>query len=260
MGNKLDYGIQAGMSTQTYSPIVELRRYTLHPGKRDTLIEIFDREFVETQESVGIQVIGQFRNLDDPKQFVWLRGFHVMQARAQSLHAFYSGPVWKAHCDAANATMVDSDNVLLLRPAHPTSGFSFRKGNQPSRGSRAKQDGSVSATIYYFHRPVDSGFINYFENTMHPDLMEADASLLAYFVTEDSPNTFPGLPIREHEYVFVWFAGFQDQNAYESHLARLEESKAWKEEISRYLRRHIKGKPEVLRLTPTPRSWLTGKV
>lgn len=38
------------MNTQTYSPIVELRQYTLHPGKRDTLIELFDREFVETQE------------------------------------------------------------------------------------------------------------------------------------------------------------------------------------------------------------------
>ena len=32
----------------TESPIVELRRYTLHPGRRDTLIELFDREFVET--------------------------------------------------------------------------------------------------------------------------------------------------------------------------------------------------------------------
>ena len=76
------------MNTQTHSPVVELRQYTLHPGKRDTLIELFDREFVETQEAVGIQVIGQFRNLDDPDQFVWLRGFNDMSARAQSLHAF----------------------------------------------------------------------------------------------------------------------------------------------------------------------------
>ena len=64
------------MSRLTHSPIVELRQYTLHPGKRDTLIELFDREFVETQEAVGIQVIGQFRNLDDPDQFVWLRGLN----------------------------------------------------------------------------------------------------------------------------------------------------------------------------------------
>src|SRR6185295_7643561 len=30
--------------------IVELRRYTLRAGRRDELIELFDREFVETQE------------------------------------------------------------------------------------------------------------------------------------------------------------------------------------------------------------------
>ena len=156
--------------------------------------------------------------------------------------------------------MIDSDNVLRLCPAHSASGFSFQNGNRPHQDSRAKQDGFVSATIYYFQKPVDSGFINYFENTIHPELMEADASLLAYFVTEDSPNTFPGLPIREGEYVFVWFAGFQDVAAYETHLARLEESRTWKEEISKYLKKHLKGTPEVLRLTPNPRSRLTGKV
>ena len=209
------------MNGQTYSPIVELRMYALHPGRRDDLIELFDREFVETQETVGIQVIGQFYDLDDSNRFVWLRGFNDMPARAQSLNAFYGGPVWKEHRDAANATMIDSDNVLLLRPVHPTSGFSLQNGNRPPRGSHAKQAGFVTATIYYFNKPVDSDFIHYFENAIHPVLMETDAPLLAYFVTEDSPNTFPRLPVREGENVFVWFTGFQDQDAYEQHLAEL---------------------------------------
>ncbi len=58
------------MNRSTYSPIVELRMYTLHPGRRDELIALFDREFVETQEAVGMQVIGQFYDLDDPDRFV----------------------------------------------------------------------------------------------------------------------------------------------------------------------------------------------
>ena len=107
----------------TASPIVELRQYTLHPGARETLIELFDREFVETQEACGMKVIGQFRDLDDPDRFVWLRGFPDMPARARALAAFYGGPVWKAHRNAANATMIDSDNVLLLRPVAPDAGF-----------------------------------------------------------------------------------------------------------------------------------------
>ena len=246
------------MKERTYSPIVELRQYTLHPGRRDELIELFDREFVETQEAVGMQVIGQFYDLDDVNRFVWLRGFNDMPAREQSLTAFYSGPVWKAHRDAANATMIDSDNVLLLRLVHPGSGFRFN-GNRPPPGSRAKQDGFVAATIYYFNRPVDTDFTSYFENTIHPILMETDSRLLAYFVTEDSPNTFPRLPVREGEHVFVWFAGFQSQDAYERHLAELAQSNLLSQEISKYLKRRLIRKPEVLRLTPTPRSRLTGK-
>jgi hypothetical protein len=222
------------------------------------LIELFDREFVESQEAVGIKVIGQFHDLDDPDQFVWLRGFNDMLAREHSLHAFYSGPVWKTHRDAANSTMIDSDNVLLLRPVHSTSGFSLKNGNRPPRGSQATRAGFVAATIYYFARPITSDFVSYFENTMHPELMESDILLLAYFVTEDSLNTFPQLPVREGENVFVWFAGFRDQEAYKSHLAKLRESKRWNSEIEPYLKKHLLGKPEVLRLTPTRRSWLTG--
>lgn len=247
------------MSQPTYSPILELRRYTLHAGRRDELVELFEREFVETQEAVGIQVIGQFYDLDDPDQFVWLRGFNDLPAREGSLHAFYDGPIWKTYREAANATMIDSDNVLLLRLVHPSSGFSLKNGRRPARGSRAVRDGFVVATIYYFNKPATLDFINYFENTIHPELMEADVSVLGYFVTEDSPNTFPQLPVREGEYAFVWFAGFPNQDAYESHFANLEKSRRWKDEISRFLKKHLKGKPEILRLTPTPRSRLTGK-
>ena len=103
--------------------IVELRQYTLHPGQRDTLIELFDREFIESQEAVGMTVMGQFRDLDDADRFVWLRGFGDMASRKAALESFYGGPIWQAHRDAANATMVDSDDVLLLRTAWPCSGI-----------------------------------------------------------------------------------------------------------------------------------------
>ena len=45
-------------------PVVELRQYTLRHGQRDVLIELFDRELIETQEAVGMELIGQFRDLD----------------------------------------------------------------------------------------------------------------------------------------------------------------------------------------------------
>src|SRR4029077_20100414 len=92
----------------TAPTVIELRQYTLHAGKRDVLIDLFDAEFIESQEALGLTVIGQFRDVDDPDRFVWLRGFRDMTIRAKGLKAFYGGPVWRDHREAANATMIDS--------------------------------------------------------------------------------------------------------------------------------------------------------
>jgi len=59
-----------------------------------------------------------------------------MPFRAQALKDFYGGPVWKTHREAANATMIDSDNVLLSHPATPTSGFSLGEQGTSSSGSK----------------------------------------------------------------------------------------------------------------------------
>ena len=75
-------------SSRLCCPVVELRQYTLHPGKRDILIDLFDREFIEPQEALGITVVGQFRDVDDPDRFVWLRGFRDMVSRAKAAGFF----------------------------------------------------------------------------------------------------------------------------------------------------------------------------
>jgi NIPSNAP len=207
------------VSRPCWSPIVELRQYSLHPGQRDVLIDLFDRELVETQEAVGMKVIGQFRDLDDPDRFVWVRGFPDMESRAQSLAAFYGGPAWKAHAVAANATMIDSDNVLLLRPARAGSAFTL----DGERGSRA---GFVLAVVM----PLEAA--------ASFDESESGGSTLGSFVTEESENTFPSLPVREGERVFAWFAGFADRGGLDRAAARHADA------------------AEVLRLEPTSRSLL----
>jgi hypothetical protein len=199
-----------------WSPIVELRQYALHPGQRDVLIDLFDRELVETQEEVRMKVIGQFRDLDDPDKFVWVRGFPDMESRAQSLAAFYGGPAWKAHSVAANATMIDSDNVLLLRPERADSAFTLD-------GERGSRGGFVLAVVM----PLEAAAS-----------FEGEGSILGAFVTEESENTFPRLPVREGERVFAWFAGFADRVG-----------------LDREAERHAHA-AEVLRLEPTSRSLL----
>jgi quinol monooxygenase YgiN len=118
-------------------PVVELRQYTLHPGKRDELIGLFEQRFIESQEATGMRIAATFRDLGDPDRFVWVRGFADMQARHDALTAFYYGPVWQAHREQANATLADNDNVLLLRPAFAGSGFALDGLVRPAPGATA---------------------------------------------------------------------------------------------------------------------------
>ena len=173
------------VATESFSPVVELRQYTLHKGRRDALIELFEREFVESQEACGMQLIGQFRDLDDADRFVWLRGFRSMPARAQALAAFYGGPVWNSHRSAANATMLDSDNVLLLREAWPGSGFAVPAAPRPPVGAQPAAKAIVVATTYALVNPVDDTFVAFFRDTLAPRAQAAGATLLATFVTDE---------------------------------------------------------------------------
>ncbi|MFJ4872902.1 NIPSNAP family protein [Streptomyces sp. NPDC088757] len=238
-------------------PVVELRQYTLHPGQRDVLIDLFDREFVEPQEEVGMTVLGQFRDLDDPDRFVWLRGFEDMPRRAEALGSFYGGPVWQAHRDRANATMVDSDDVLMLRPASARGGFPVPAGARPTPGEPAALPPSlVLATIWYGHGPFDTAFVEFFERRVRPVLVEADGEPLAYLRSEHAPNTFPALPVRTNEEVFVWFARFTDEDHIDDHLNRLRHSERWREEVLPTLSERWARPAQRLRLAPTERSTL----
>ena len=242
-------------SVRTCCPVVELRQYTLVPGGRETLIGLFEREFIETQEATGMSVIGQFRDLNNPDRFVWLRGFDDMDARAAQLQEFYGGPVWKAHRDAANATMIDSDDVLLLRPTSPAAGFQLEKISRAPVGSIMKREGIVVATIYHLGTTKGADFATFFERELQPHLTNVGIGVLASFVTETHPNTFPGLPVREDANVFVWFSRFPDLESYERCAAAVIESMRQRE-VTAKLSQLTKEQPEVLLLSPTTRSVL----
>lgn len=237
-------------------PIVELRQYTLRPGRRDVLIELFDREFVESQEETGMSVLGQFRDLDQPDRFVWLRGFEDMPSRARALADFYGGPVWKQHSALANSTMIDSDDVLLLRPATARTGFPEPAAARPPLDQTTPPTSCVLATIYYRDRPFDDGFMEFFEYGVRPELAGSGAELLACLQTEYAENTFPALPVRVGEHVFVWFARFPSLDRLSGHLAELERSDRWRDQVASALSELITEPPQQLRLAPTARSLL----
>ena len=108
----------------------------------------------------------------------------------------------------------------------------------------------IVATIHYLGAEVDAAFAQFFETTVKPAVIGSGGTVLAYFVTDHSENTFPALPVRQGENVFVWFARFNDPAAYERHTAALTQYPRWHDEISK------KREPEILKLSPTTRSLL----
>ena len=86
----------------SFCPVVELRQYTLYGGQRDTLIELFEREFVIPQERLGLRLLGQFRDLDDPSG-----AYRAMSLRCYDLQAARWSIWW-----------VDARTMRLEPPVH----------------------------------------------------------------------------------------------------------------------------------------------
>jgi quinol monooxygenase YgiN len=231
--------------SEAADPIVELRQYTLYGGRRDTLIELFEHNFRASQDKVGSQVLGTFRDLDDPDRFVWLRSFKDMPARSLALDRFYSGPEWKAHREAANATMVDSDNVLLLRRL---------SGGPWPREERAA--GLISAVIHYIGNADAEAFVEYYRRTIEHPMTESGGSPVAWLATHGVPNNFPRLPVREGEKVVVVLSRWSDPSEEQAFQARLAARSGWRDKAPPELLPAFMRKPERLRLEPTRTSRL----
>lgn len=235
--------------------VIELRQYTLRSGRRDELIELFDREFIETQEEAGMIVLGQFRDLDDPDRFVWLRGFRDMAVRHYALTAFYGGPVWAKHGPQANATMIDSDDVFLLRPLSDASSFAVSPSERPRAGAPAPER-FVSATVWSFPPGQPDG-IALIRDGLLPVLHKTGPAPLAALTTETAHNTFPRLPVRTGENVAALFTSYPDESAYRRHLADAQAHPLARDEILPGIEREQTAAPRILRLAPTGRSLLS---
>jgi len=239
------------LSAEEHSPpagkvdrIFELRQYTLHEGKRDTLISIFEKNFIESQNALGADIYGVFRDLDDPDRFVWIRGFRGMPERQKALTDFYGGPVWQSLRAEANPTMLDSDNVMLLQALTPSDALEFRPPHD------AKTDAIIGAFIYYVGDVDPAQFAAYYDKHVVPQLSTLNARVLAQFVSENSPNNFPKLPVREKEKVFVWLGRWNNVGEFDNFLDRFRQMSGWRDAAPEAMLPAFVRKPEILRLKP----------
>lgn len=77
---------------------------------------------------------------------------------------------------------------------------------------------------------------------------------ISTYETEASANSFPGLPVREGERSFVWFARFADVAAHDRHVSALSRDATWTGGVLPALQQQLSVPTETWRLTPTSRS------
>jgi hypothetical protein len=231
-------------------PVVELRRYDIAPGQRGRFVRYFDTYFPEAFEQLDCMVFGQFEDRAAPTKFVWLRGYHDINARPIVDSAFYYGPVWREHRVKVNALFPgESDNVLLLRPLTPQTEIPVLPSVDPVDEPRGAQ-GVMMVQIFpvkkgeedAFATRAQSAFTRYKSANVHP------AGVL---VTLDVPNNFPQLPIRTDGPFLVWLGIVEDD-------AALKQFEPLASQAERALTDSgmLRGAPERLVLDPTPRSRL----
>jgi hypothetical protein len=167
-----------------------------------------------------------------------------MQCRANALAAFYGGDVWKKWGSEANATMLNSDNVLLLKsPGHEVA-FSSSYGHC----------GIVTISVCSLAPGREMDFAAEWRNKVRPVLTASGARIDASFVTERSPNSFPRLPVREGETVFVCVSAFLDEEHHIRYIGKLAVSQAWNALALPWLDAQLWRPLETATLSPTRQS------
>lgn len=239
------------------SPIIDLRQYTLYPGTRDDFVNLFDGQFVETQEACGMTLIGQFRDLGDPNKFVWMRGFDSLTSRMQALNEFYlHSEAWARCGEQARSSMIDSTDALMLKPICPERAFRLHNPALRPALESPPAPGLIVVTLYYLPDRPEPDFLDFLCNAVEPSQARAGARIVGLFTREYSANGFPRLPLRENEHVVVSFAAYDSIDVYHRYLTAIGQDGHWRSDVYPALVRRLYGRPQVLRLSPTSRSLL----
>jgi hypothetical protein len=230
--------------------VIEFRRYTIKEGEREHFAEYFESYFPEAFQQMGAIAFGQFFERKNPVMFTWMRGFKNSDARAVINAGFYYGPLWREHAFTMNSLMVDSDNVLLLRPLSPERGVAVLPSVDPVTERKGAQ-GVVVAQIFAVKANSVDAFAKQAEGAF-AGYRAAGAREAGVLITLDAPNNFPQLPVRTDGPYLVWLGVVKDNRTLETQFTPLAERSLQSLSATGLLR----GAPELVILDPTRRSRL----
>lgn len=228
-------------------PLYELRSYAMQPGRRDELVTMFESVFLDAYERGGTRVLGTFTTPDDADRWIWLRAFPDAATRGAALANFYGSDDWRTRAAAANATIVDTSDVLLLRAV----------AGAPDAGElRADSTSSmIECRVHLVPARGERAFARRWLALAAPRLRALDAAPFAVLVTDRRPNAYPRQSVRDDS-VVVTFTRFASLEAHASALERCAHDAAWREIVEPAFASARRAPPELRRLLPTARSRL----
>jgi hypothetical protein len=200
------------------SNYVELRIYPVQEGKQERFVEFFEEHYLESQEVLGMRIWGEFRDLDNAGQFVWLRGYDSMDQRLSGLQKFYTSPLWfETGSEAVSMLAGRARHVHFLEPISPEDGFEANTMRPllASEDPKADARGLLVATVFLVDEEIEP-LVETLRSTVVPVFEAAGGRQLGLFRSSSEPNNFPILPFIEDQNVVVLFASFDSRERYAS--------------------------------------------
>jgi NIPSNAP len=94
--------------------IIEMRTYTLKPGKRSEFLSIFKAESAPAHQKIGMKILGPFLSIEDNNVIFWMRAFPDAKTREQMRNEFYEGKLWKEELEEKLMPMIDKFDVTIV--------------------------------------------------------------------------------------------------------------------------------------------------
>ena len=197
--------------------VIELRNYLVRGGRRDEFINLFEENFVQSQNILGGYILGQYRIKGAADNFLWIRGFKDMPARYKFLNDFYFGsPFWKQHKSEANSMLLNNDNVYLLRPLNlkdstSDADFSFNT-------NWFGQEKGVAVIDFYTSNTKREKLIEFIKKKYAAILNASKIENASFWTSETIPNDFTGLPVFQDKNLLVQMTFYKNEVEYQKKM------------------------------------------
>lgn len=95
--------------------LLEIRTYTLHPGRRPEFVTWFEEEVAPAMEAAGMTILGSFVSVDNEDEFVYLRQFADEEERDRLTATFYASEAWLSGMKERALALESGFSVRVVR-------------------------------------------------------------------------------------------------------------------------------------------------